>query len=146
MTANIQYGVSTWLWTSPFKTDAIEPLFKKVADLGFDAIEIALEDPSQVDNIAVKKALDKYHLKPIVCGAFGSTRDLTHEDPAIHEQCFQYINRIKRAVSNDIVGKKKQNGKRKQRYQLRGLETHVRRRDEIRNELLLFLCLWNRAQ
>ena len=38
---NIQYGVSTWLWTSPFKTDAIEPLFKKVADLGFDAIEIA---------------------------------------------------------------------------------------------------------
>ena len=91
MTANIQYGVSTWLWTSPFKTDAIEPLFKKVADLGFDAIEIALEDPSQVDNIAVKKALDKYHLKPIVCGAFGSTRDLTHEDPAIHEQCFQYI-------------------------------------------------------
>lgn len=91
MGASIKFGVSTWLWTSPFTTASIEPMFKKVAEMGFDAIEIAVEDPSQIDNDAVKKALGKYHLTPIVCGAFGRTRDLTHEDPVIHLQCFQYI-------------------------------------------------------
>ena len=88
---NSQYGVSTWLWTSPFTTDSIENLFKKVADLGFTAIEIAVEDPAIIDNAAVKKGLDKYNLTPIVCAAFGSTRDLTHEDPAVHEHCLRYI-------------------------------------------------------
>ncbi len=91
MAMNIQYGVSTWLWTSPFKTDSMDLLFKKVADLGFTAIEIAVEDPSIIDNAAVKKGLDKYHLTPIVCAAFGSTRDLTHDDPAVHEHCLRYI-------------------------------------------------------
>jgi D-psicose/D-tagatose/L-ribulose 3-epimerase len=91
MAMNSQYGVSTWLWTSPFTTDSIELLFKKVADLGFTAIEIAVEDPAIIDNAAVKKGLDKYNLTPIVCAAFGSTRDLTHEDPAVHEHCLRYI-------------------------------------------------------
>ena len=58
MAMNSQYGVSTWLWTSPFTTDSIENLFKKVADLGFTAIEIAVEDPAIIDNAAVKKGLD----------------------------------------------------------------------------------------
>lgn len=59
--------------------------------MGFDAVEIAVEDPALIDGKAVKQALNKYNLKAIVCGAFGPTRDLTNEDPAIHENCFNYI-------------------------------------------------------
>ena len=91
MALQIQYGVSTWLWTSPFATEAASELFKKIAGLGFDAVEIAVEDPSVIDAEEVKKALDQSGLKAIVCGAFGPTRDLTNEDPAVHQQCFDYI-------------------------------------------------------
>jgi len=59
--------------------------------MGFDAVEIAVEDPALIDGNAVKIALAKYNLKAIVCGAFGPTRDLTNEDPAIHDNCFKYI-------------------------------------------------------
>ena len=36
MALNITYGVSTWLWTSPFTTDSIGELFPKIAKMGFD--------------------------------------------------------------------------------------------------------------
>lgn len=91
MSLQIKFGVSTWLFTSPFQTSSIEELFPKIAAMGFDAVEIAIEDPALIDGNAVKNALDKYNLKAIVCGAFGPTRDLTNEDPAIHEVCFKYI-------------------------------------------------------
>ncbi|RZK45055.1 MAG: sugar phosphate isomerase/epimerase, partial [Pedobacter sp.] len=91
MSLQIKYGVSTWLWISPFSTSAIEPLFSKISSLGFDAVEIAVEDPDIIDIGAVKEGLVKYNLKAIICGAFGPSRDLTHEDPAVHENCFRYI-------------------------------------------------------
>lgn len=91
MSLNITYGVSTWLWTSPFSTASIQELFPKIADMGFDVVEIAVEDPSLIDSKAVKKALEKYNLKASVCGAFGPSRDFTNEDPAVHANCFNYI-------------------------------------------------------
>ncbi|GAA4102013.1 sugar phosphate isomerase/epimerase family protein [Mucilaginibacter panaciglaebae] len=91
MSLQIKFGVSTWLFTSPFQTSSIEELFPKIANMGFDAVEIAVEDPALIDGDAVKAALQKYKLKAIVCGAFGPTRDLTNDDPAIHDVCFKYI-------------------------------------------------------
>lgn len=59
--------------------------------MGFDEVEIPVEDPALIDPLAVKKALKEHGLSAIVCGAFGPTRDLTNEDPRVHENCFQYI-------------------------------------------------------
>ena len=91
MSLKVKFGVSTWLWTSPFTTESIEVLFPKIAKMGFDVVEIALEDPALVDVKVVKKALQQYNLGAIICGAFGPTRDLTNEDPSVHENCFSYI-------------------------------------------------------
>ncbi len=91
MALNIKYGVSTWLWTSPFTTQSIEELFPKIANMGYDVVEIAVEDAALIDIKVVKKALDHYGLKAVVCGAFGPSRDLTNEDTAIHKNCFSYI-------------------------------------------------------
>lgn len=91
MSLKVKFGVSTWLWTSPFQTSSIDELFSKASKMGYDYIEIAVEDPAIIDGEAVKAALTQYNLKAIVCGAFGPTRDLTHEDPAIHQNCFKYI-------------------------------------------------------
>jgi D-psicose/D-tagatose/L-ribulose 3-epimerase len=91
MSLNISYGVSTWLWTSPFTTASIHELFPKIAKMGYDVVEIAVEDPSLIDIKSVKKALEQYNLRAGICGAFGPTRDFTHEDPSIHTNCFSYI-------------------------------------------------------
>lgn len=90
MSLNIKFGVSTWLWTSPFQTDTLS-LFPKIKDMGYDVVEIPVEDPSLIDVRAVKEALAKYDLKPVICGAFGTSRDLTHDDPAFHQTSFKYI-------------------------------------------------------
>ncbi|QHT67856.1 sugar phosphate isomerase/epimerase [Rhodocytophaga rosea] len=90
MPLNIKLGVSTWLWTSPFTTETIS-LFPKIKQMGYDAVEIPVEDPALLDVKKVKEALFNHELLPIICGAFGTSRDLTHEDPAYHENSFRYI-------------------------------------------------------
>ena len=90
MTLNISLGVSTWLWTSPFNSNTIE-LFPKIKKMGYDAVEIPVEDPTLIDPNKVKAALVEHGLKPIICGAFGTSRDLTHEDPSYHQNSFDYI-------------------------------------------------------
>lgn len=91
MALDIKYGVSTWLWTSPFTTESIKELFPKISKMGFDVVEIAVEDPSLIDIREVKKALKQHNLKAGICGAFGPTRDFTNEDVAVHKNCFDYI-------------------------------------------------------
>ena len=90
MSLNISLGVSTWLWTSPFNSETTS-LFPKIKEMGYDAVEIPVEDPSLIDTKKVKEALDEHGLKPIICGAFGTSRDFTHEDPAFHKNSFDYI-------------------------------------------------------
>jgi D-psicose/D-tagatose/L-ribulose 3-epimerase len=87
---NVKFSVSTWLWTSPFTTETIA-LFPKIKSMGFDAVEIPVEYPEMIDAKKVGDALRSNGLSPIVCGAFGPSRDLTNEDPAVHENCYRYI-------------------------------------------------------
>jgi D-psicose/D-tagatose/L-ribulose 3-epimerase len=91
MSLNVKFGVSTWLWTSPFQTESIDVLFRKIAKMGFDVVEIPVEDPALIDINVVKDTLRRYNLTAVVCGAFGPSRDLTNDDPAVHQNCFRYI-------------------------------------------------------
>lgn len=90
MALEVTFGVSTWLWTSPFNRETVD-LFPKIKDFGYDAVEIPVEDPALIDLDLVKRALADHELKAIICGAFGPSRDLTHEDPAYHQTCFTYL-------------------------------------------------------
>ena len=84
MSLNVKFAVSTWLWTSPFTTETVS-LFPKIKSMGYDAVEIPVEYPEKISGKKVKEALNDNGLSGIVCGAFGPSRDLTHDDPAVHE-------------------------------------------------------------
>ncbi len=90
MGLNVKFGVSTWLWTSPFSTETAQ-LFEKISKMGYDLVEIPVEDPSIIDTEKVKQALEDHGLDCVVCGAFGPGRDLTNDDPAIVKQGMDYI-------------------------------------------------------
>ncbi|PKQ45594.1 sugar phosphate isomerase/epimerase family protein [Confluentibacter flavum] len=91
MALNIKYGVSTWLWASPFTTETIQELFPKIAQFGFDVVEIAVEDPTLIDVKKVKTALNDYGLETVICGAFGNSRDLTNESKQVQQNGLSYI-------------------------------------------------------
>ncbi len=91
MALNLKYGVSTWLWTSPFTTASVDELFPKIADMGFDVVEIAVEDPAVIDIKVVKEGLKQYGLEAVICGAFGASRDLTSDDPSLQQNALTYI-------------------------------------------------------
>ncbi|MEP3374361.1 sugar phosphate isomerase/epimerase family protein [Maribacter dokdonensis] len=86
----LAFGVSTWLWQSPFSTESIG-LFPKIKKMGFDVVEIPIENPLLINATEVKKALDDHGLKASICGAFGPTKDLTSKDEKVHLHCFKYL-------------------------------------------------------
>ena len=91
MALNVKLGVSTWLWVSPFRTQNAPELFSKIKNLGYDKVEIAIEDPKEIDTKAIKEQLDNFELEALVCGAFGPTRDLTSDDAKLRETGIAYI-------------------------------------------------------
>ncbi|HNQ90907.1 MAG TPA: sugar phosphate isomerase/epimerase [Verrucomicrobiota bacterium] len=72
----MKFGINTFLFTSPFTNDSVR-LFKKFKNWGFDAVEIAVEDPAHIDPALVKKHLDKAGIECCsVCACLGPDRDL----------------------------------------------------------------------
>ncbi|MBS1749759.1 MAG: sugar phosphate isomerase/epimerase [Bacteroidetes bacterium] len=87
----LTFGVSTWLWVSPFTTKDAFSLFAKIRNKGFDMVEIAVEDPALIDTIKIKEALNAYGLSVVVCGAFGADRDISGDDKTVQQNAINYI-------------------------------------------------------
>ncbi|MGD0092062.1 MAG: sugar phosphate isomerase/epimerase [Planctomycetota bacterium] len=87
----LKIGVNAWVWTAPVNTESLMGPLKMAAKLGFDCLEIPVEDPGNFDAQKVKDALDAVGLQAVVCGAFGPSRDLTHEDPKYRKESLEYI-------------------------------------------------------
>lgn len=86
----IQFGISTFVWVSPFTTAHFDLLYK-VADMGYDIIEIAVEDKDLIDWKKLKQLAHDLNLKITVSGAFGPNRDISSDDAAIRKNGLTYI-------------------------------------------------------
>lgn len=72
----MKFGINTYLFASPFTNEGVS-YFPKFKEWGFDFVEIAVEDPSLIDPVFVRKALDENGLTcRSVCAATGPGRDL----------------------------------------------------------------------
>ena len=85
------FGVNTFVWVSPLTTADVKRLAPKVKDMGFDVLELAIENPATLDVPEVKQALKQNDLLPIVCGAYGPDRNLASNDPILVENAQSYI-------------------------------------------------------
>lgn len=88
----MQFGASTFIWVSPFSTDTLD-LIDKVACMGFDFIEICVEDPETIDTSRIRERLDHAGIRATVCGAFGPDRDLSGDDPGTRANALGYLKR-----------------------------------------------------
>ena len=75
-TSRPSVGVSTWVWTSPATTAALETLLPHIAALGFDVIELPIEEVGQFDVKRVGALAREHALDVSVCAVIGAGRDL----------------------------------------------------------------------
>ncbi|MDZ7719196.1 MAG: sugar phosphate isomerase/epimerase family protein [Balneolaceae bacterium] len=87
----MKFGVSLWLWTAPVTNEVIEEYAPKIADLGFDTVEIPLEDPAELDCEKARKAVEENGLTLTTCAAMGGGRDLIHPDKSVRDDGMKYM-------------------------------------------------------
>ena len=86
----MHFGVSTFLWKSPFTTNSFD-LVPKIKEMGFDIIEIAVEKAELIDWVRLKELVNEVGLKVTISGAFGVDRDISSIDPVIRKNGLKYI-------------------------------------------------------
>lgn len=100
------FGVSTFLWVSPFNTNSFDLVYK-IKEMGFDIIEVAVEQKDLVDWAKLKNLVKQTGLQVTISGAFGPERDISNTDPIIREKGLQYIKEcieIAKFIESPIFG------------------------------------------
>lgn len=86
----MRFGASTFIWVSPFSNQTLG-VVKKVRELGFDIIEICIEDPATIDVARIKDPLAENNLTATICGAFGPSRDASSEEESPRSNAARYL-------------------------------------------------------
>ena len=86
----IRFGASTFIWVSPFSTENID-LLSKVKNMGYDLLEIAVEDAAIIDWPQIKSVARDLDLQILICGAFGEERDISSTEPRYRQIGKDYI-------------------------------------------------------
>lgn len=87
----MKFGVNTWVWTAPLTTDELQSLVPRVASMGFDIIEIPLEDLGDLDHRRGGEIAREQGLGVTCCAAMGPDRDLIHPDEPVRANGMAYL-------------------------------------------------------
>jgi D-psicose/D-tagatose/L-ribulose 3-epimerase len=89
----MRFGINTFLFVSPFTTESTK-LFKKFKEIGFDSVEIPIEDPSHIEPAKVKAAADKAGLAiGSICACMGPGRDF-RGSPQDQKTAMEYCKKL----------------------------------------------------
>ncbi len=84
-------GVNTWVWSSPLTDENLPGLARRIAELGFDAIELPLENSGDLDHDETAAVLRETGLAPYVVGAMAPGRDLVTASPGAVTRTQAYL-------------------------------------------------------
>ncbi|NYH52028.1 D-psicose/D-tagatose/L-ribulose 3-epimerase [Nocardiopsis arvandica] len=84
-------GVNTWVWTSPLTDAALERIAPRVAEWGFDTIELPVENAGDWDPRRARALLDGLGLAASVVLVMGPGRELVATDPATRSATQDYL-------------------------------------------------------
>jgi D-psicose/D-tagatose/L-ribulose 3-epimerase len=89
----ITYGINTFIWASPFKTQHLSYL-DTAKKLGFDLVEIPVEGENDIDYKKAAEAYKRSGLQCSVCSVMGPDRDPAHEDEAKQKTGVSYLKHL----------------------------------------------------
>jgi D-psicose/D-tagatose/L-ribulose 3-epimerase len=84
-------GANLWIWESPITDSVIGELAPRVADLGFDVIELPVEEPGAWDPSLAAEAIAGAGLGASVCCVMPPGRDLAVADSEVAAQTQDYL-------------------------------------------------------
>jgi D-psicose/D-tagatose/L-ribulose 3-epimerase len=87
----MKFGVNTWVWTSPLTTAELRELAPKVAGMGFDMIEVPIENTTDFDYEEAAAIFRDNGLGVSVCAAMSPDRDLISPDVSVRENGATYL-------------------------------------------------------
>lgn len=87
----MRFGANTFIFRSPFSTEKDLDLIPKLKGMGFDLIEVAVEDPALIDIADLKAALEDSDMGVVTCGAFGPGRNISSLDPVERQAAKDYL-------------------------------------------------------
>ena len=83
-------GLSTFILASPFSSEEAWA-FDRVAELGYDVIEVCIEDPQRITSEWLVQESQRTGIDVGICGAFGPDRDVSDPDPRRRENGLAYL-------------------------------------------------------
>lgn len=103
----MKYGLNTVLWVYPFSKEDLH-LLKKIRDIGYDTVEMSINDHSSENISAIKNTLAQYGLGSILVGIPGPEQSLFSDDDSIQKSGRDHIKGIidlcRRLGSKTLVG------------------------------------------
>jgi len=76
----MKYGANTWIWYSPLTDEHLATLAPRLADWGFDVVELPVESPGDWSPERAAEILAEHGLGASVCVAMGPGRELCDAD------------------------------------------------------------------
>jgi D-psicose/D-tagatose/L-ribulose 3-epimerase len=84
-------AVNTFVWHSPLTDDLLSPTLRKIADWGFDAVELPLENVGDWDSGHAADLLQELGLSCVVGAVFPPGRELTAADDTVIDETLGYL-------------------------------------------------------
>jgi D-psicose/D-tagatose/L-ribulose 3-epimerase len=88
----MEFGASTFIWVSPFSNGTLD-LMDRAKAMGFDLLEICVEDPDTIDVAAIRAKAEETEMAVTICGAFGASRNLSAENDSVRAAGLDYLKR-----------------------------------------------------
>jgi D-psicose/D-tagatose/L-ribulose 3-epimerase len=87
----MKFGVNAWVWISPLTTEGLAQVAARVAEMGFDLVETAIEVPGGYDYARTGEVMKDHGLGVSLVTVLGPDRDLLHHDETIRENGRAYM-------------------------------------------------------
>jgi D-psicose/D-tagatose/L-ribulose 3-epimerase len=84
-------GANVWIWDSPITDEAIGVLAPRIADLGFDLVELPVEEPGAWDPKRTAELLGELGVGAGLCCVMPEGRDLAVEDEDVIRSTQEYL-------------------------------------------------------
>jgi D-psicose/D-tagatose/L-ribulose 3-epimerase len=87
----MKFGVNAWVWIAPITTEGLAQVMARVAEIGFDLIEVPIENPGAFDYGRTADVIRDHNLDVSVVAAMGPDRDLIHPEREIRDNGVAYV-------------------------------------------------------
>ncbi|MDQ6772104.1 MAG: sugar phosphate isomerase/epimerase [Candidatus Dormibacteraeota bacterium] len=84
-------GANTWIWVSPLTDERLAGVAPRVAELGFDGIELPIESPGDWDPDRARELLAGLGLSASTCIVMSPDRDLLSDDLDVVRSTQAYV-------------------------------------------------------